>query len=415
MTASETYCCSICRSTDVDAIYKLPGYPICGGPVLDAERAASIPRDDIVLGFCRQCGSSSLVAPSADDLAARLYDDTYTSSNMSVAMGAEVDSKRLRYVDMVNGLGIPAGGSIMEIGCYDGSLLAEFRDLGFSVTGCEPSPVASIAKEKYGLDIRNALFSSDLFQPHEFDLVLIRNVLEHIPDPARFMTDVARTMKPGAAVAIAVPDGHQRIAEAILGSFVPEHPNYFGSDSLLMVLEAAGFEQIETETKRGLLHATARNGTTDVSERPFSLNLPSQSQIASLRSAYEAGVALSRKRYDTMASLIDSALPPDLNLLLFGANTHALELLSAGAVPVERLAYAVDDGPLKWGKHLVSFDVPVKPREALDDAGEYALVICSYYSHDDIISSVMTRPNPPRYVLRSYPEVSLVATEQIAG
>ncbi len=400
--------CCICRSTAVDSIYTLSQYPICGGPVVAPEIAARIPRDDIVLGFCHTCGSCSLIQPSPVELAARLYDETYTSSNLSVAMGAPSDSKRERYLMLIDDLALPKGSSAMEIGCYDGSLLNDLRQDGFSVTGCEPSPAAKIAQEKYGLLIHNDYFSSKLFDPQKFDLVLIRNVLEHIPDPVEFLVEVGRTLKPGGAVVIAVPDGQVRIAEAILGSFVPEHPNYFGDDSLTSVLEAAGFERVMTESHKGLLTATALLPGQIDGTLPRNIAIPDTRTVALMKSTYEQGIHRSRATYRMVAEALLVAEADAKAVVLFGANTHALELLTTGAVDPERVLCAIDDGPLKWGRHLVSFDIPVSPRGQLRELDDYVLVICSYYSHDDIIHSVLKEGATPTFILRSYPQVELV-------
>jgi SAM-dependent methyltransferase len=50
-------------------------------------------------------------------------------------------------------------GSILDIGCGDGSFLAEMRRLGWITYGIEPDrKAASVARARFGLDVRTAEF-----------------------------------------------------------------------------------------------------------------------------------------------------------------------------------------------------------------------------------------------------------------
>ena len=58
------------------------------------------------------------------------------------------------------------------------------------------------------VDHRIDINRSDLSElaPHEFDFFVINGVMEHLANPIRFLENVARIMRPGASLFIAVPD-----------------------------------------------------------------------------------------------------------------------------------------------------------------------------------------------------------------
>src|SRR5919106_2170573 len=76
----------------------------------------------------------------------------------------------------------PERGSLLDVGCWVGFLLAEARERGWTeAVGIEPSTFASeYARERLGLNVRTEeLFTADLPTGH-FDAVVMGDVLEHL-------------------------------------------------------------------------------------------------------------------------------------------------------------------------------------------------------------------------------------------
>jgi 2-polyprenyl-3-methyl-5-hydroxy-6-metoxy-1,4-benzoquinol methylase len=123
----------------------------------------------------------------------------------------------------------PDGGEALEIGAYDGQFLYYLRKRGWKVSGCEPNPVGQETAQRYGMDIKQAYFGAGLYQPHSFDLIVARFVLEHVANPVEFLRAVWAALKPGGYVALDIPDGESRVLHRVLGSLVAEHVSYFGA------------------------------------------------------------------------------------------------------------------------------------------------------------------------------------------
>lgn len=97
---------------------------------------------------------------------------------------------------------------VLEIGCGEAGVLKAFTDLGFQCTGIELEESrlefarefmqAELAEGKVQFlnkDIYNVVPESDLGT--RFDLIILKDVIEHIPDQARFMPQLHRFLKPG--------------------------------------------------------------------------------------------------------------------------------------------------------------------------------------------------------------------------
>lgn len=408
MTKKNEFRCNICDSEKVKILYTILGYPMCGGPMANPDMTIKVARDKIILGFCVKCGSCSLVYPPAEKLAAKIYDNSYTSSNMAVALGAAVDIKRKNFIQLVSNLKMKKGAKLLEIGCYDGSLLMQFKKMGFDVSGCEPSPMAKIGIERWGLNIKNDYFSADLYTPDYFDIVILRNILEHIPYPVSFLCSVRKVLKRGGFVAIEVPDGQKRIAEGILGSIVPEHPNYFGDYNLKMIFCACGFSEFRIKKQLGSLLLAPQKNTLPGEKLPLKLRLAPPKILKKFLNSYRSGIKKNLERHAKTLALLKNEIKNGRKVMIFGANTHSLELLVQKSIKRDWVLCAIDDDPVKWGRRMVVFNIPVYSRKTLKNYKNYVLVICSYFFQNSIIHSLVKElPRLPK-IIKFYPGVGLV-------
>ena len=105
------------------------------------------------------------------------------------------------------------GRRILDVGCGVGVFLASAKKLGWDVQGTDASAnAAKFAKLAYGLDYVSDCRS---LPAHSFDVVRASHVLEHVPEPTSFLSELRRLVKPGGVVQIVVPNN-----EPLLNGFV---------------------------------------------------------------------------------------------------------------------------------------------------------------------------------------------------
>ena len=99
---------------------------------------------------------------------------------------------------------------LLDIGCGGGLLSEPMARLGFEVIGVDASAknigVASAHAAEAGLDIayRNTTVETLLAEAGEgYDVVLNMEVVEHVPDPGRFLRDASRLIRPGGLMVVA--------------------------------------------------------------------------------------------------------------------------------------------------------------------------------------------------------------------
>jgi SAM-dependent methyltransferase len=140
----------------------------------------------------------------------RFYDDAYSHDpTRSLQFARWRALSAVGKADHVTDLCVRAGirpASTLEVGCGDGALLCELHRRGFGgrLTGVEITAAAvTIARERPQIDaveLYDGLHLGDRDGTH--DLGILSHVLEHVPDPAALLTEVARVCR---AVVVEVP------------------------------------------------------------------------------------------------------------------------------------------------------------------------------------------------------------------
>ena len=400
MKAIKAVVCRVCGKVEARRFYVLPRYPLVAGPVTSEN--VKVPLCDIVLGYCFNCGTCTVVNSVVDNME---YGADYTSSNIGIGSSPSMDRATAQFLDFVGSTGIGEGSKVLEIGSYDGSFMMMLKGkYGCEVTGCEPCAEVAERAIGRGFSVYEGDFDGEVLKGFDFDLVVMRNVLEHMLEPHKFLADVKKVLKPNGHIVLEVPAGEQRIIDGILGSVVPEHPCYFGFDSLYNLLNSL-FESPMVLYDRGLLRVTAQKPLVDAELKPLEAQT---NRIMRIYAKMRHGEAASQKR---RADFYDLAHNVN-NLHVYGANTCTLELLAGGCIRYDYLAGVYDDDPRKWGKYLANSGVCIKPPSDLKDLIEGATVLVSSYRHmDSIMERLASTVVRPFAVIKLYPQAEVVRYE----
>lgn len=122
------------------------------------------------------------------------------------ALRTAINPGRVGYLrDVVQRLGIePRGLKVLDVGCGGGIMAEEVAGMGFDVTGVDPSAHSIATAREHAsrsglrIDYRQASGESLPFPDASFDLVYCCDVLEHVDDLGRVISEAARVLKPGA-------------------------------------------------------------------------------------------------------------------------------------------------------------------------------------------------------------------------
>src|SRR6202022_1335796 len=159
---------------------------------------------------------------------------------------------------------IPRGARVLEVGCGTGSLSRIVADkCGAEVVGVEPDSQRAERASARGLEVHTGYLSPELIQQIGlFDVVLLADVLEHVPNPQTMLLLSRRALKPGGAVVMSVPNvAHWSVrADLVRGRFHYQrfgimdatHLRWFTLDTLKALITSSGFKVVISRATAGM-------------------------------------------------------------------------------------------------------------------------------------------------------------------
>ena len=190
VVAEESVRCNFCHADDFDV-------RIAHGQ----DRRHNLP-GDFRLVKCRQCDLVDLnPRPTAEALSA-YYPEDYAPYVQRGLFGALTRWLRRREASALR-RSLSAGAEVLEVGSAAGDLMVPLRDVGFRVTGVELSEhAAATARARHQLNVHTGTLADAPLAEQSFDAVIMRNVIEHVPDPKGDLARAASLLRPGGVLVL---------------------------------------------------------------------------------------------------------------------------------------------------------------------------------------------------------------------
>lgn len=234
------------------------------------------------------------------------------------------------------------GSSVLDIGCNDGSLLKEFKGIGFDVLGIDPAQNI----ECVDIPVIKDFFPSDKLLGGRFNAITAFNVFAHNSTPWVFLEAMVELLAYNGRIYI-------QTTPARMGNIYHEHISYFNPASMLHLASSLKLDlkSIEIVPMHGGSHL--------------------------FEFAKGEGVVLPKK---------DVTLSFGYPLVGYGAAANGMSLLNYYGIKPQ---YVIDDNPLKQGKFIPGVNVQIFGHDMLKkDPRDLCILILAYNLADEIISKI---------------------------
>ncbi|NBQ59414.1 MAG: class I SAM-dependent methyltransferase, partial [Opitutaceae bacterium] len=106
---------------------------------------------------------------------------------------------------------------VLELGCAHGGYVALLGWAGFTATGTEMSPwVVEFSRQTFGINALAGPIETQPFALGSFDVIVLNDVLEHLPTPAATLAHCARLLSPDGFFVIQTPEYKEHLTHADL-------------------------------------------------------------------------------------------------------------------------------------------------------------------------------------------------------
>jgi len=141
------------------------------------------------------------------------------------------------------------GGTVLDVGCGNGSFLEIAKSLGWDAMGVDPDASAVANCASRGLKVFQSGIERFEGEENLFDVITLSHVIEHMHDPLSLFEECYRLLKPDGRLWLETPNidscGHRRYGRNWRGLEPPRHLALFNRRSLDLALRQAGFTRVE--------------------------------------------------------------------------------------------------------------------------------------------------------------------------
>jgi ubiquinone/menaquinone biosynthesis C-methylase UbiE len=180
------------------------------------------------------------------------YEDLW--ERLPVELDPPSFERRLRFLlDKVR-----AGDRALDVGCGAGEFTAAMATAGADAIGVDVAEAAlERARSRHpGVEFRLVPFDGPLpFEDGSFELVWASEVIEHVADTARWLSEIRRVLVPGGRLLVTTPShGRLRVALGGVERFsepLGDHLHLYTKRSLGSLLEEFGFGEVRVQAAEG--------------------------------------------------------------------------------------------------------------------------------------------------------------------
>jgi 2-polyprenyl-3-methyl-5-hydroxy-6-metoxy-1,4-benzoquinol methylase len=224
------------------------------------------------LRACAQCGSwTYLPRASAADQAAIHDNDDYFSHPYFDLRREVTPAQRRRCRELFERLSPPLdlsslhGQRLLDVGCDTGVFLRTAREeFGIVPVGIDVAERSVQVASGDGLEAYQTTIEDAPPAVSGFSLITAIDLIEHVPNPGRFLVEVRKRLAPNGVLYLETPNIHSmvyrtgQLLSGLTGGrprkllerlFPPQHVQYFTPNSLRRLAQSAGFEIIHLSTR----------------------------------------------------------------------------------------------------------------------------------------------------------------------
>lgn len=363
--------CPVCRRRRLLPSVTVDDLPVlCNMLAPDAESARAIPLGQLALAFCRDCAHLFNAAFEEHRVGyGEDYENSLHFSSRFEAFAAELASR----LDVRYGL---AGKTVAEIGCGKGDFLKRL---------CAMSGAMGIGFDKSfehgrGADVPGVHFVNGWFDDTanvQADLIVCRQVLEHVAEPVAFLRAIAANpgVRPDTVLYLDVPNALYTLRDLGIWDLIYEHASYFTPASLEATLHAAGFEVLAIGTCFGEQYLYAEVRLARAQQRPVAADVRETEELVR---AFAGAHGQKLRRWNRYLS----ARKPE-RLVVWGAGSKGtifVNVLRDG----RGVRALVDVNPHKQGCFIPRTATPVLAPEALRGEPVEAIVVMNPLYSEEI-------------------------------
>jgi novobiocin biosynthesis protein NovU/D-mycarose 3-C-methyltransferase len=301
---------------------------------------------------------------------------------------------------------------VLDIGCNDGTLLEQYRDLGCEVKGVDPARNLYLLSGDKGIpvvvDYWNLATAHKLNE--RYDLVTATNVFEALDSLVEFFTCCDIVLYDNGRLVLEFPYCERLLQNTEFDTIHHEHLNYFTVTSFVTLADKCGFAVDSVEKKPihgGSLRFVLRKNFGQGHCRQVG-ELVAKERVSGLfnEEMYHSFADRVQRNRECLVNLLGDLQAQGRKIVGYGACTKGNTMLNSFGID---LAYIVDDNELKHDYKTPGRNIPIKhPKVLAEEQGPLHILVLGWNFYREIVGRVQAiRPDGRDTFILYVPEVTL--------
>jgi SAM-dependent methyltransferase len=300
-------------------------------------------------------------------------------------------------------------GTVLDIGCNDGTQLDYFHKLGYRTYGVDPAENLYKTSTSKGHQVVCGFWNEQSIgnlDNRQFDIVVAQNAFAHNPDPLSYLKLLSPLLKDDGLFFIQTSQADM-VRNGEFDTIYHEHVNFYNINSMNELCKRAGLGLVDAI--KTPIHGTSYVFVVGHHGRPKHIKnlIELEKDLLDVK-IYQTwkttAESLTSKFLDTCEDYRDNGF----KLIGYGAAAKGNTLLNYAGVSLD---YIIDDNPLKQNTYSPGRDIPVVNSSILKKykANDKILFIPLAWNYfDEIKNKILSlRSNPADKFLKYFPEVKI--------
>jgi SAM-dependent methyltransferase len=300
-------------------------------------------------------------------------------------------------------------GTVLDIGCNDGSQLDAFKALGFRTAGVDPAENIHPTSTAKGHQVVCGFWnqdSIDQLSDRTYDIIVAQNSFAHNPDPVRYLKLLAPLMREDSLFFIQTSQADM-VRNGEFDTIYHEHVNFYNINSMNELCRRAGVHLIDAV--KTPIHGTSYVFVVSAYKKRSEhiANLIAQEADLLQKETYNHWANQARKIVSDFASRIHMFREQGYTVVGYGAAAKGMTLLNYAQIDLD---FIVDDNPLKQNTYSPGRDIPIRSSEHLKQYSDERILFVplAWNFFAEIKNKIKAvRDNADDKFLKYFPEVTV--------
>ena len=348
----------------------------------------------------------------------KLYRQYWYQSGLNKGMVASLQNV---VDDVMDHIPLQPGDVVIDIGCNDGTMLAQYPSNLYKV-GFDPALNLEDKAKHHCNEFYNTYFDASLYLPYSdrvpteptpWKAAVITSIamFYDLEDPNKFVEDIKKCLAPTGMWVIQLTDLVSMMKANAFDAICHEHLEYYSLKTICYLMKQHDLEVFDVSTNDvngGSIRVfVAFEGERDIRESVINHLQEERAYLESFEDPFDSFSSRVNNEDIALCELVISELDKGKKIYALGASTKGNTLLQYYGLRSRYIPYAAEVNADKFGRRTVGTNIEIiSEQEAIAHQPDYFLVL-PWHFKDGIIKKVKEAGYKGKFIL-PLPEVKVI-------